>query len=110
MTIEFDQGGYEYLLKCLKEFNKPQYCESIEKSLILDNEIFILGFKKHPTYTVDVNISKQDIDEMLRQLNIMHKKDYAKFDGYAEFNNILTSLKSDEDEKYCAGIWPIVKR
>ena len=93
MIKELDQAVYEYLLKCLKEVNKSRYCESIANSLVIDYAIRDLGFKKQNTYTVDINISDQDINEILDYLDTLHKKDYEKFDYYVEFYNIIRSLK-----------------
>ncbi|MDR3021442.1 MAG: hypothetical protein LBU60_02015 [Clostridiales bacterium] len=74
MIIELSEGEYSYFLDCLKKFGKEKYCQLIKDSLIIDNAIVELGFMKHPTFTINIEIDKQNINEMLEKLDKMYEK------------------------------------
>ena len=92
MPIELNKEQYDYLQKCLTDMGKSHYCSDIAKNVVIDNAIANLGFKKEPTYTVELNITDTDRSEMLDYINSLHKTDYKRYDYYVDFHNILNDF------------------
>lgn len=102
MLIELNKKRYEYVLECFDKL-KPEYCDEIKNSLVIDNNMVLLGFSKEPIYTIKLDLPIDVIEEILNYINNLRKKSfnnnsfddnlYTEFDRYIDFYNLINSLK-----------------
>ncbi len=91
MTISCDKQKYNYYFNCLKQF-LPEYCSSVQKSLVVDDALYKLGFSKSIVYTFIINVKEEDARKVIAIINNYHISNYDKFEYFVEFYNLLKQM------------------
>ena len=90
-TISCNKQKYTYYLNCLKVFCE-EYSASVTKSLVIDEQLYKLGFSNYVIYTFTLSMPEEKITEITTLINSYRNNNYDEFEYYAEFYNLLNTL------------------
>ena len=100
MKVEFrDEEQYRYMLRCLNHFGLKQ----VMTDLYIDNAFSSLKFGNEAKLSASFSLSKNEINTILNELEVIRKKggefkngDFVfEYGEFADFGNMLIAIRDD---------------